>query len=176
MTKKKKKSPFDFGFWNDDDFSDIFDDLQKMMRGFENMERFPKGKGKSFVWGFNARMGPEGKWNVEEFGNRPKMTEKGLKEEREPLVDIIKGKKDLKVIFEIPGVSKSDINLKATEKTLKVKVETPKRKYSKEVTLPSKVKPKSTKASYKNGVLEVDLELKAPTKPEKAKGHKVEIE
>jgi HSP20 family protein len=37
-------------------------------------------------------------------------------------------------------------------------VDTPQRRYYKEVKLPARVKPDTAKASYKNGVLEVKLE------------------
>jgi HSP20 family protein len=66
----------------------------------------------------------------------------------------------------VPGVTKEDITLNATEDRLTISVDTPKRKYYKEVALPEKVDPKTAKASYKNGVLEVTLdklERKPPT-------------
>ncbi len=63
----------------------------------------------------------------------------------------------IKVVAEVPGVEKDDINLNASERKLIISVDTPQRKYYKEVDLPAEVDPKSTKASYKNGVLEVVL-------------------
>jgi len=73
---------------------------------------------------------------------------------------------------EVPGVEKKDINLNATEDRLIISVDTPQRKYYKEVDLPAKVDPKSAKASYKNGVLEVVLKKAG----EERKGFKVQIE
>jgi len=65
----------------------------------------------------------------------------------------------------LPGVEKNDIKLKGTEKTLTISVDTPRRKYYKEVELPAKVEPKNAKSTYKNGVLEVTVEKRKEEKP-----------
>ena len=78
----------------------------------------------------------------------------------------------VKVIAEVPGVDKNDINLNASERKLIISVDTPQRKYYKEVDLPTEVDPQSAKATYKNGVLEVVL--KKVGKGEK--GVKIKIE
>ncbi len=52
-------------------------------------------------------------------------------------------------------------------------MDTPQRKYHKEVELPAKIDPKEAKSSYKNGVLEVTLQKQ---KEEKPKGEPLEIE
>jgi len=121
------------------------------------------------------RVGPDGKPHIEEFGNIPgkRIGTEEVSMEREPLTDVIEGDKEISVIAELPGVEKKDINLSATEETLEIKVDTPERKYSKEVRLPAKVKAEITKASFKNGVLEVKLKR---AKDKKEKGVKVKIE
>ncbi|HDO41283.1 MAG TPA: Hsp20/alpha crystallin family protein, partial [Candidatus Bathyarchaeota archaeon] len=95
------------------------------------------------------------------------------REEREPLVDIINTNGEIKVIAELPGVEKKDIKLHGTETSLTISVDTPQRKYYKEVELPEKVDPKQAKSTYKNGVLEVTLPKK---KEEKPKGEPIKIE
>ncbi|MEM1776413.1 MAG: archaeal heat shock protein Hsp20, partial [Nitrososphaerota archaeon] len=112
-----------------------------------------------------------------EFGNirprgRPEIVE--LTETREPLVDVFEEDDTVKVVAEVPGVEKEDINLNATEDMLIISVKTPQRKYYKEVELPAKVDPNSAKASYKNGVLEVTLKKKEGVKEEK--GVKIKVE
>ena len=83
-----------------------------------------------------------------------------MKEERDPLVDVIETDGEIHVVAELPGVEKEEIKLHATESTLTISVESPKRKYFKEVTLPAEVRVQEAKSKYKNGVLEVTL-LKA---------------
>ncbi|MEM2367987.1 MAG: Hsp20/alpha crystallin family protein, partial [Candidatus Bathyarchaeia archaeon] len=95
-------------------------------------------------------------------------------EEREPLVDIVETDNEIHVVAELPGVEKEDIKLHGTEDTLTISVDTPQRKYYKELTLPAKVNVKEAKTQYKNGVLEVKLpKIKEEKKP---KGEPIKIE
>jgi len=119
------------------------------------------------VYGYSMTIGPNGKPVIREFGNvKPslKATPLGVprpglefKEEREPLVDTMVDDSTVRVVAELPGIEKTDINLQGTEKTLTISVDTEDRKYHKELELPVEVDPDSTTASYKNGVLEVTL-------------------
>jgi len=87
-----------------------------------------------FVYGYSITIGPDGKPIIREFGNvRPSITggRFSLKEEREPLVDVITTDNEVKVIVELPGVNKEDIKLTATEKSLNINAQSPDRKYSK---------------------------------------------
>jgi len=118
-----------------------------------------------FVYGYSVTIGPDGKPQIREFGNvKPELRLGGpkinIREEREPLVDVMETNEEIKVVAELPGVEKEDIKLYGTEDALTISVDTPERKYYKKVELPSKVDTKKTKASYKNGVLEVTLKKK----------------
>jgi HSP20 family protein len=123
-----------------------------------------------FVYGYSMRIGPDGKPEVREFGNvkpearfgRPHVN---ISEEREPLVDITENDNEVHVVAELPGVEKEDIKMHGTDTSLSIDVETTERKYHKVVELPAKVDTKKTKASYKNGVLEVTLEKKKDKEP-----------
>ena len=178
--RKKRMNPFDH-FGDDDFFKDIFnddrvmDDIRKMAE--EMMKMFSNAKpGKSFVHGYKINFGPDGKPRIEDFGNRPLKTKTGdsmISEERKPLTDIIEGKDDVAITVEIPGVEKDDIDLNVKEESLQIRVNAPNRKYHKVVDLPCNVKPKSTKATYKNGILDVVLEKKE--KQSKDNGYKVNI-
>jgi HSP20 family protein len=131
-----------------------------------------------FVYGCSVTIGPDGKPKVREFGNVKPETRIGsphidVKEKREPLIDVMTTNGDVKVIVELPGVEKKDIKLHGTENSLTISVETPQRKYYKEVELPAKVDPKEAESSYKNGVLEVMLQKR---KEEKPKGEPIKIE
>jgi len=128
-----------------------------------------------FVYGYSMKIGPDGKPEIREFGNIKKSL-KGpkVKEEREPLVDIVETDGEIRVVVELPGVEKSDIKLHGTEDSLTISVNTPQSKYYKEVTLPTKVKVKEAKSSYKNGVLEVVFpKAEAPKKP---KGEPIDVD
>jgi len=119
-----------------------------------------------FVYGYSMKIGPDGKPEIQEFGN----IKKGLKgppevkEEREPLVDIVDNPAEVRVVAELPGVEKTDIKLHGTEDSLDISVDTPQYKYYKEVQLPAKVKVKEATSTYKNGVLEVVLPKQEPSK------------
>ena len=180
--RKRRKNPFDmFGF--DEDFiRDIFDDdriredirrmTEEMMKMFSNAQ-----PGKSVVHGFKIRFGPDGKPIIEDFGNKPTKSPEGeplISEEREPLTDIIEGDEDVAVTVEIPGVEKEDIDLNISEDTIEIKVDTPQRKYHKSLEMPCDVKPKTTKATYKNGIL--DVVIKRKEKKIDGSGYKVNIE
>ncbi|MEM2963610.1 MAG: archaeal heat shock protein Hsp20 [Candidatus Anstonellales archaeon] len=161
-----------FGGDFDDIFERIQDEMRRMMeeslrlseldeKEIERLARMPNTK----VYGFSVRIGSDGKPIVREFGNwKPGIEMKGLKAleegERSPLVDVIDDKGEIVVIAEVPGVEKKEINLHATETELEINVENPERKYYRKVDLPKEVIPESSKATYKNGVLEVRLKKK----------------
>ena len=77
--------------------------------------------------------------------------------EREPLVDVFDEEDGIKVTAELPGVEKNDINLVLTENLLTIKVNTPTKKYYKEVKLPTKVDKEIVESAYRNGILEIKL-------------------
>lgn len=171
--RKKRRNPFD-DFGIDDDFLKDFlsndaikDDIQRMTE--ELMKMLSNAQpGKPVMHGFKVQFGPDGRPRIENFGNRTIKTPNGeprISEEREPLTDIIEGDTDVAVTVEMPGVEKNDIDLNATEDVLEITVDTPKRKYHKRIDLPCDVKPKTTKATYKNGILDVSIKRKKKKKP-----------
>ncbi len=177
--KDRIKDPFDwFGEWGFEDIFEEFDERFRRMQQYMNriirdaMEGKLSGiEGKPYIYGWSIRIGPDGKPEVREFGNVP--TRPGITEEvREPLVDVIESDDKISVTAEVPGVKKEDIDLEVTENTLRIKVDTKDRKYYKEVELPAEVDPKSAKATYQNGVLDVEIKKLKPKK----KGRKVKIE
>ncbi|MDG6923507.1 MAG: Hsp20/alpha crystallin family protein [Nitrososphaerota archaeon] len=132
-----------------------------------------------FVYGYSVTIGPDGKPVIREFGNMKPGLPSGkpamqLKSEREPVVDVIDLENQLKVVAELPGVRKEDINLSLDEKSLTIRVDTEKRKYFKELDLPTEVVAGSAGATYTNGILEVTLD-KRSKEPSK-KGTQVRIE
>lgn len=134
------------------------------------------------IYGYSIKVGPDGRPEIREFGNVRRRRgapvfgapERSLEvvEGREPLTDVIDERDIIRVVAEVPGVDKSDINLKGTERSLTISVDTEQRKYHKEVELPEEVDPESAKASYRNGVLEVTLNKRG----KKTRGRDITVE
>jgi len=157
------------------DFEAMFKDLE-LPKDLVRERKLPDGgtvrEMGPFVYGYSFSMGPDGKPVIREFGNvkpslkggptgvvRPQLD---VKEDREPLVDTIVNPDTVKVVAELPGVEKPDISLECDGHKLTLKVDTDKRRYYKELELPVEVDPDTSKASYKNGVLELLLTRKKP--------------
>ena len=183
-------SPFDewfgrrrrFGSWFPD-IDDMMRDVEKMMQeAFKNVEQqVPKNLVKErklddgsivremgpIVYGYSVKVGPDGKPVVRKFGNIdafPNILGGGnltVKEEREPLVDIIKGPDELRVVAEVPGVNKEDLRLRADESSLTIESVTGQPRYHKRVELSEAVDATTAKSNYKNGILEVSFKLKS---------------
>lgn len=189
---RRRRWPFRGGFFGDVD--EVFREMEEMMeRDLKELTRraprdlvrervLPDGSRVEewgpFVYGYSITIGPDGRPEIREFGNvkpgerfgKPQID---IKEEREPLVDIMSMDGEIRVVAELPGVEKKDIKLRGTEKSLTISVDTPQRKYFKEVELPSRVDPAKAKSTYKNGVLEVTLQKREEERP---RGEPIKIE
>jgi len=154
--KRGKRSYPWFSIFDElDKLDEVFDEM--MRQAFEPFSEESKAY-KPYVYGFSVSIGPDGKPVIREFGNvqRDRFGPK-IREDREPLVDVLEEDKDVVVVAELPGVEKEDIKVHATENHLTISVDTSSRKYYKELVLPVNVDPRSARAVYKNGVLEVRL-------------------
>ncbi|HET7404909.1 MAG TPA: archaeal heat shock protein Hsp20 [Candidatus Bathyarchaeia archaeon] len=162
-----------------DDFERNFDEMFKgleLPKDLVRERKLPDGgtvkEMGPFVYGYSFSVGPDGKPVVREFGNVKPSLEGGpsgktrprldVKEEREPLVDTMVQSDTVKVVAELPGVEKSDIMLECDGRNLALKVDSDKHRYYKSLELPVEVDPDTSKASYKNGVLELILNRKSP--------------
>jgi len=164
---RKRKNPFDF--INDEEFEKIFEEMQKYFDNgsFKEMleDMFKNGidPNKQFIQGFKVNIGPNGKPNLQKFGNKPTITPDGgakISDQQEPLTDIIECSNTISVTIEVPGVNKEDIKLNVGTETLEISVNTPQKRYHKIVDLPSSVKEKTTNATYNNGILDIVIEKK----------------
>jgi len=167
---KKRRTQAKVPFFGDID--SMFREVEKLMENeFKNFQekgskeyvkerKLPDGSTAKefgpFVYGYNMKIGSDGKLDIQEFGNIRK-SHKGpeVKDEREPLVDVVDNTDEVHVVVELPGVEKTNIKLYGTEDTLTISVDTPPYKYYKEIELPVKTRIKEAKSTYKNGVLEV---------------------
>jgi len=167
-------------------FDEFFRDMEEMIRSMEEEftrmtkeglireKEIPGGKIREygpFIYGYSITIGPDGKPIIREFGNVKPGIRPSIKEEREPLIDVMKTDTEVKVYAEIPGVDKEKIKLTGTPRKLIISAEGDMRKYYKEIELPVEVDIEKAKSSYKNGVLEVILPRK-----EKEEGKPIKIE
>ena len=115
-------------------------EVQDMFKTMEN--RAPKdlireyetpGGGKvreygPFIYGYSMTVGPDGKPKVREFGNvKSPLRNRGffrmgpeISSERKPLADVTTTDKEVKVVVEMPGVTKSNIKISAYNNSVEV--------------------------------------------------------
>ncbi|MCY0850432.1 archaeal heat shock protein Hsp20 [Sulfuracidifex metallicus] len=162
---------------------DIMDEIMaEMDEEFRRLEReFMRGISKEpgdngpYIYGVKISVGPDGTPKIEEFGNVKKMQGKPIVSDQiEPLVDVLEKGDDIKVVAEVPGISKDDVKLKIVGQKLVIFTsDSAPKKYYAEVELPSEVDENSAKASYKNGIVEITLKKKNPKAME---GKEIKIE
>ena len=153
--RRKKKNPW---------FNDLYDELEKlgdlidetMQKALDDSKDTPTKRNR--FKGFSVKIGPEGKPRIREFNNRqPRQAESEVSDDPEPLVDIIEEGETVIVLAALPGVNKDDIGLRLTENNLSFSVDAADFEWYDELRLPARVNPKSARASYKNGVLEIKV-------------------
>jgi len=168
--------------YEDDWFKEPFEDMIKRFeesmpadfKEFVREEETPMGVSRRygpFVYGFSYTAEPGKEPVFQEFGNirpSPRGIEPSLG--REPLVDVMSEKEKYKIFVELPGVDKENVKLDVAEDSVEIKTEDDK-KFYKMIQLDSAVDADSANASYKNGVLTLELDKK-----EKRKGKEVKIE
>ena len=150
-------------------FSDQFKDLEKELpKGLVRESKTPDGGVKKeigpIVYGYSVTIGPDGKPVVREFGYVRRSEGKpwkAIQDKREPLVDVVNAGKEVRVIAEMPGVKKEDIEVTVNEKSMVISADREDRGYYKELELPGTVDPKGARSTYNNGVLEVTVPLKS---------------
>jgi len=112
---------------DDDPFDDFFDELERMMND---------------MFGGNAEFRFEHGAGESQPGQSAHL-------------DVHETEAELRVVADIPGVDKDDIELKCDGKTLTLDAVGSERTYSERLTLPSPVDEHSADATYNNGILEV---------------------
>jgi HSP20 family protein len=73
-------------------------------------------------------------------------------------VDIHETDDEIRVIADLPGVEKGNIDLECDGKTLTISAQSDHRQYDERVSLPQRVNEHTASATYNNGVLEVVFE------------------
>jgi HSP20 family protein len=150
-------------------FSEQFNELERELpKNLVRESKTPDGDVKKeigpIVYGYSVTIGPDGKPMVREFGNVRRSEGKpwkAVQDRREPLVDVVTSGKEVRVIAEMPGVKKEDINVTVNEKSVVISVDKEDRGYHKELDLPGVVDSKRARSAYNNGILEVTIPLKS---------------
>lgn len=164
-------------FWNMS-FKDLFnafnDDFE---RDFQNIDSEYTEEG-PITFGYSMRIGPETNYKpeVRQWGNLNEYRQKaGLPEvnwpfnqtslpqnttrqkQSERFIDILDENEHLKIIVEVPGFTKEKLSIEVSEEgtVLYLKGKVMNREINEQIQLPSKIEPKETKSTIKNGVLEI---------------------
>ena len=154
---------------NDEDVNKLF---ERMLRNMSFNQDDPNVQ--SWSYGYSMTTGPDGKPVIREWGTglpdgtNPLKPQPYIPETPEPLsqVDIDTEKKQVRVIVEMPGFTKESIRITGTENTLHLTGDYETRHLDTDIPLNAKVDPKSAKATYKNGVLDITLKLLEAPKSE----------
>ncbi len=142
-----------------------FDEMERIFESF-----FPRGWMRPMRWEW-----PE--WSISETPFT------GLT----PKVDLVERDKEIVIRAELPGVDKDNLDISLTDDSVTINATTSKESeeekgdyhrreisrgsFSRTLALPSAVKADDTKASFKDGVLELILQKQAP-----AKRHSIKVE
>lgn len=134
-----------------------FDDFNRRMDDMFDDFMDISGPGTK-TYGYTLYRGPDGVTHVREFGNPSGNVEIPAKGAvMEPFTDVTRENGVIRIVVELPGVGKDDINIDATEDYVSISVDTAEKRYSKSIALPCKVDVETAKAEYNNGILEVSL-------------------
>ncbi|MGA2663791.1 MAG: archaeal heat shock protein Hsp20 [Nitrososphaerales archaeon] len=166
-----------FGPWSFPDIDEMMKEMEKEFMQFKDIEKqvpkdlirertSPDGSVRReigpIVYGYSMTIGPDGKPIVREFGNvkRGDAPLKGLTNEREPLVDVVEGDKQVRIIAEVPGATKQDVDVSVRDGVLTITAEAGERRYRKDLPLPESAVVEGARSSFNNGILEITLQKK----------------
>ena len=164
------------------EFEDVFMDNKapkEIMIDYETQEDVGIGEFSSFVYGYSMTIELEDKPRV---SNRSSKKRKGVSEynepqitaERAPLAEVNVCDKEVKVVLEMPGLSKEHIKIQAYKNSVEISSDHPQRKYQ-VIDIPRVADIKTIRSTYKNGILEIVFKKKEKSKGNN-KGREIRIE
>lgn len=149
-------------------YEDFFEELEEMIENaLEDVEKSMrvllrsddvKELDKPRFYGFSIQIDDNGMPKLTKFGDSLLQS----KDIRAPFYEqnIDKERKELVVIFELPGIERDEIQLKSSTNKLVLDAKNEDRAYNAEVFLESEVDPSSASSTFKNGILTVKFKLK----------------
>lgn len=142
---------------------DIVEKLGDLAESGEEMSKTGelRGPGNELkgIYGFTIKtgLGDQGP-RVEPFGNIRRDRESGhtvVQEVREPVVDVFEEEDRVLVVAEMPGIVLEDLNVTVESDVLTIVAEHGKKKYRKEVLLPSSTSQDKLHVACNNGIVEI---------------------
>ena len=162
--------------FHDDEFNRIFKQMSGSFVNLDDVFEMLKNTGTisgPVFYGYTMTTDPEGKPVVQEYGN-VQPARLPTENKREPLIDTLVDEKEktLKIVAEMPGVEKKDVNVVVgDDKVIHIDAERGEKNYHVKVPIKHKVDAESPKATYKNGILELVFKLE----DEKSKGKSIDV-
>jgi len=139
----KKRTPFD-------EIMQRIEDMVEQMIGDMDID---SDMFKPAIYGFSiTQSGGDGS-EVREFG-----FSSGSSGLAEPFVDVVESEVQVHVMVEMVDVEKEDISTRCSSTKVIIKVKARDKDRSYDVELPVKVDPKTSRATYNNGLLEITLD------------------
>jgi HSP20 family protein len=169
----------------DREFEEYFRDIDRkipkdLIREYQTEDGAKVREIGPLVYGSTTTIGPDGRPVVREFGNvrpshlrGPGFSRPMITSERQPLSEVTTTDKEVKVVVELPGVSKEQIRINAYDNKLEISSEDPKRKYHEIIDLPAEADIDVVKSTFTNGLLEIAFNKKAKTTP---KGKTIKVD
>src|SRR5438445_10338649 len=144
-------------------FADQVKNIEKVKpKNLVRERRLPDGTTRKeigpIVYGYSVTIGPDGKPVVREFGNVKRGATqpwKEIQDRREPLVDVVSSDRDVKLIAEIPGVRREEIDVTGNAQRVIIWGDTENRKYYKELDMPALVQQEEPKATANHWILKI---------------------
>jgi len=148
--------------WINDDFDKIIERMIKRLGVDPTMDPNDPNV-KTWSYGYTMTTGPDGKPVIREFGGGLPQTGFTLEQpttmETLSQVDVDRENSRVRILVEIPGVTKESIRIKATDSRVRISADNEHKDYDTEIPLDAVVDPGSAKATYNNGVLDVTFKL-----------------
>jgi HSP20 family protein len=158
------------------EFEESFKDLEsRIPRDLIRGDLIPRGgkitEAESIAYRYSIVIGQHGKSRVKQFGNVKTRLGRGhyaqaptLSAERELMSDVNITDKEVKIVIELPGVSKKNIKISAYDGAVEVTTADTNRKYREVINIPPEIDLETASSSFNNGILEIRFKKKEQKK------------